>query len=70
MPFIANTIKLNRYFKFRSNLHVVSQCNPITENNDRPVNETLRKRCSAVPLEEYNNNDQQMIPFTGIITIH
>ena len=34
VPLIADTINPNRYFKFRSNLHVVNQRKSVPENSN------------------------------------
>ena len=67
---IPDKINQNRIFKFRSNLHVVSQCNPGPENNDqlwklKPVIEAVRKHCRELPPEKNNSIDEKMIPFKG-----
>ena len=69
---IPDKINQNRIFKFRSNLHVVSQYNPGSENNDqlwklKPVIEAASKHCRELPPEKNNSINEKMIPFKGRI---
>ena len=67
---ILDKINQNRIFKFCSNLHVVSQCNPGPENNDqlwklKPVIEAVSKHWRELPPEKNNSIDEKMIQFKG-----
>lgn len=70
IPIIADTMTVNRYFKLRYNLHIVSQRDPpVGETNKfwkvQPLIDSIRNACKELPFEEHNSIDEQMIPFTG-----
>ena len=67
---VADIMPVNRFFKIRQYIHVVSAKEPPENNNDKfwkiaPVIAAVRKACLQLPREEFSSIDEQMIPLTG-----
>lgn len=71
---VAQNMNRNRFFSLRTHFHVVNNLHVPVNNEDkffkiRPVYDSLKKRCSEIPIEQNLSGDEQIIPFKGQICV-
>lgn len=76
IPLIANTMGRNRFFKIRNYLHVVNNLDVSDEERKldklwkvRPIITSFHNAVLRLPREENVSIDEQMIPFSGKVSI-
>lgn len=74
MPIFRDTMPRDRFFQLRSNLHIVNNLEKTDECKDRlykvrPLYDCIRKRCLELEMEQDLCVDEQMVPFTGNLSI-
>lgn len=73
IPLIAENMTLKRFFKLRTNFHVVDNNKHDSNDKDRfwkvrPIYNCFRNRCKELVLEPKLCIDEQIIPFKGQIS--
>ena len=71
---VASIMSCERFYQLRSNLHMVNNLEIPDDCKDkffktRPLIKSILKRCHEMPVEEVISIDEQIIPFTGHLSI-
>ena len=76
LPLISSTMSRNRYFKLRNFLHVVNNLDVSNDEKERdklwkvrPIITSFLNAVLRLPREENVSIDEQMIPFSGKVSI-
>ena len=74
LPLFVDSMTRDRFFAIRSCLHLVNKLEISPDNRDkfvlvRPLFDTIKTVCNTFPIEEYVSVDEQIILFTGKLSI-